>query len=85
VKGVRIAQQRVSKGVTHAINEHSPEEARLFGIKPSSGIHGSVVPWGRWLPKDGRKGQLRVMIRGWGRWYPVESVSIEGAGPQLLQ
>ena len=32
-----------------------------------------------------RKGQLRVMIRGWGRWYPVESVRIEGAGPQLLQ
>jgi hypothetical protein len=32
-----------------------------------------------------RKGQLRVMIRGWGRWYPVESVRIESAGPQLLQ
>ncbi len=31
-----------------------------------------------------RKGQLRVMIRGWGRWYPVESVRIEGTGPQLL-
>jgi hypothetical protein len=32
-----------------------------------------------------RKGQLLVMIRGWGRWYPVESVRIESAGPQLLQ
>lgn len=32
-----------------------------------------------------RKGQLRVMIRGWGRWYPVESVRIEGTGPQPLQ
>jgi hypothetical protein len=32
-----------------------------------------------------RKGQLLVMIRGWGRWYPVESVSIERIGPQLLQ
>src|SRR5713226_5310090 len=26
---------------------------RLFGIKPSSGIHGPVVPWGRWLPSEG--------------------------------
>jgi hypothetical protein len=31
-----------------------------------------------------RKGQLLVMVRGWGRWYPVESVSIEYAGRQLL-
>lgn len=40
---------------------------------------GQVVAVSRW------KGQLRVMIRGWRRWYPVESVRIEGAGPQLLQ
>jgi hypothetical protein len=32
-----------------------------------------------------RKGQLLAMIRGWGRWYPVGSVSIEYAGPQLLR
>lgn len=31
-----------------------------------------------------RKGQLLVMICGWGRWFPVESVQIERAGPQLL-
>lgn len=40
---------------------------------------GPVVAVSRW------KGQLRVLIRGRGRWYPVESVRIEGAGPQLLQ
>jgi hypothetical protein len=40
---------------------------------------GRVVAVSRW------SGQLRVMIRGWGRWYPVESVSIEGDGSQLLQ
>ena len=40
---------------------------------------GQVVAVSRW------KGQLRVMIRGWRRWYPVESVRIDGAGPQLLQ
>jgi hypothetical protein len=42
-------------------------------------------PMGRVVAIRRRKGQLRVMIRGWGRWYPVESVRIEGAGPQLLQ
>lgn len=31
-----------------------------------------------------RNGQLLAMIRGWGLWYPVESVRIEYAGPQLL-
>jgi len=42
-------------------------------------------PMGPVVANGRRKGQLRVMIRGWGRWYPVESVRIEGAGPQLLQ
>ena len=41
-------------------------------------------PMGPVVAVSRRKGQLRVMIRGWGRWYPVESVRIEGAGPQLL-
>lgn len=31
-----------------------------------------------------RKEQLLAFIRGWGRWFPVESVWIERAGPQLL-
>jgi hypothetical protein len=41
-------------------------------------------PMGRVVAIRRRKGQLLVMVRGWGRWYPVESVSIEYAGRQLL-
>ncbi len=54
------------------------EQAFLGSTRVSCPL-GPVVAVSRW------KGQLRVMIRGWGRWYPVESVRIEGAGPQLLQ
>ena len=57
---------------------------RLSSSRPSSARHRSVVHLGRWSRSAGGKGQLRVMIRGWGRWYPVESVRIEGAGPQLF-
>ncbi len=53
-------------------------EQAFLGTTQVSCPLGSVVAVSR------RKGQLRVMIRGWGRWYPVESVRIEGAGPQLL-
>jgi hypothetical protein len=31
VKGVRVAQQRVSKGVTHAINERPPDQGGSSG------------------------------------------------------
>jgi hypothetical protein len=51
-------------------------------------FHGTTqvsCPWGQVVAVSRWKGQLRVMIRGWRRWYPVESVRIEGAGPQLLQ
>jgi len=51
-------------------------------------FHGTTqvrCPWGQVVAVSRWKGQLRVMIRGWRRWYPVASVRIEGAGPQLLQ
>ena len=53
-------------------------EQAFFGTMRVSCLLGRVVAVSRW------KGQLRVMIRGWPHWYPVESVCIEGAGPQLL-
>ena len=57
----------------------APRDQALLGNTQVSCPIGPVVAIRR------RKGQLRVMIRGWGRWYSVESVRIEGAGPQLLQ
>jgi hypothetical protein len=41
-------------------------------------------PIGRVMAVRRRKGQLLALVRGWGRWFPVESVRIERAGPQLL-
>ena len=53
-------------------------EQAFHGTTQVSCLLGRVVAVSRW------KGQLRVMILGWPRWYPVESVCIEGAGPQLF-
>src|SRR5579859_3267443 len=82
--GARVAHQHISKGGVDAINQRALDQGGSCGaslLRPCAGevSAGADVAVSRW------KGQLRVMIRGWGRWYPVESVSIERIGPQLLQ
>ncbi len=67
---------------------HSTNVRQIKAALVEQAFHGTTqvsCPWGSVVAVSKWRGQLQVMIRGWGRWYPVESVRIEGAGPQLLQ